>query len=307
MPVYNVEQYIEASLESVLDQTVKDYELIILDDCSTDDTLRIINKYAKKDGRIVVVPAESRTGLVENLNKGISLARGKYIARMDGDDISMPIRFERQIKFLEKYNLDLVGCQCIYFQNNMQVIKKINYPCSHKLCAEFLKQATAMAHPSWLGKREIFIQLGYREIRACEDYDFLCRAILNGKHIGNIPERLFKYRCNFSGISSLAAEEQAVTTQYLALNYRKNKSITIENYKNWHESVEYKELIMKESALCNFLHMAKKKGQIEERIPYMVKVVRNSVWWKKKIRRLRNRIILIIDLLDRSVRKTYCK
>ena len=102
MSVYNGEEYLESAIESVMNQTFKDWELIVINDCSTDSTAEILDRLAKKDERIKVHPNEVNLRLPKSLNKAISLCSGKYIARMDADDICLPERFEKQYKFMEE-------------------------------------------------------------------------------------------------------------------------------------------------------------------------------------------------------------
>lgn len=103
MSVYNESEYIAEAIESILKQTYKKFEFIIVDDCSTDETPEIIKHYAESDNRIIFVQNETNLGLTQNLNKALNISNGAYIARMDGDDISLPERFERQIEFLNEH------------------------------------------------------------------------------------------------------------------------------------------------------------------------------------------------------------
>ena len=100
LPVYNAQKYLEEAIESIINQTYTNFEFIIIDDGSGDNSLNIINKYQKQDSRILVITRENK-GLVYTLNEGINQAKGKYIARMDADDISLSNRFEKQIELLE--------------------------------------------------------------------------------------------------------------------------------------------------------------------------------------------------------------
>ncbi|MDD4353774.1 MAG: glycosyltransferase family A protein, partial [Candidatus Nanoarchaeia archaeon] len=102
MSAYNTERYIAEAIESILNQTFKDFEFIIIDDGSTDDSLKIIKRYVKKDRRIKLIHNKKNIGLTKSLNKGLKIAKGQYIARMDADDISLPQRFQIQYDFLEK-------------------------------------------------------------------------------------------------------------------------------------------------------------------------------------------------------------
>lgn len=108
MSCYNREKYVVEAIESILNQTYTNFEFIIIDDCSTDNTFEIVKEYAKKDNRILALKNDKNYCYVHSLNKGIEIAKGKYIARMDDDDISLPERFEKQVEFLEK-NEDIIA------------------------------------------------------------------------------------------------------------------------------------------------------------------------------------------------------
>src|SRR5918996_2481069 len=100
MPAYNAAVYLDEAVTSILNQTFREFEFIVINDGSTDDTVSILDKYEKSDSRIRVYHQENQ-GMIAALNRGCRLARGKYIARMDADDISLPRRFERQLEFME--------------------------------------------------------------------------------------------------------------------------------------------------------------------------------------------------------------
>ena len=177
MPVYNVEKYLDEALQSIIKQTLSNIEIIIVEDCSNDNTRLIVEKYSEIDERIVPIYNKKNEGLIRCLNKAILIAKGKYIARMDGDDISDINRFVEQVKYLENNDMDLVGSQCYYFYAEKADGKEIRYPTSDRGCKKFLKYSSALAHPAWLGKKELFLGLQYRNIETCEDYDFLIRAM----------------------------------------------------------------------------------------------------------------------------------
>ena len=115
MSVYNGEKYLVQAIDSILNQTYQNFEFIIIDDCSTDNSSHILQEYAQKDSRIKIIKKEKNIGIkgfIKNLNLGISIAKGKYIARMDADDISLPERFQKQVDFLENNpEITLVGAQ----------------------------------------------------------------------------------------------------------------------------------------------------------------------------------------------------
>ena len=113
MSVYNDSKYLEKSIESILNQTYNDFEFIICNDCSSDDSLSIIEKYAMLDKRIVIINNQDNLGLATSLNKCLDIAKGEFIARMDSDDISLPNRFKEELDFLKTHSeIAVVGCKC---------------------------------------------------------------------------------------------------------------------------------------------------------------------------------------------------
>ena len=117
MSVYNGEKYLAEAIKSILNQTYKNFEFIIVNDGSKDNSVEIIKNYMKKDNRIVLIDRENK-GLPYSLNEGISIAKGQYIARMDADDISLSNRFEKQIKYMEENKIDVCGSYIKLFGDN---------------------------------------------------------------------------------------------------------------------------------------------------------------------------------------------
>ncbi|KHD38315.1 glycosyl transferase [Clostridium acetobutylicum] len=201
MPVYNSERYLAEAIESILDQTYNDFEFIIVDDGSTDESYNIISSYANKDNRIIVISREHR-GLVDSLNEGINIARGKYIARMDADDISINNRIEKQFEFLElNKDVDILGTRIEAFGDIDEKQKTIyNSAFSIKFDSQNIEQvfltSCAIPHPSVMFKKDSIVKLrGYRkEYDTAEDYDLWLRAIRNGYKIVRMDECLIKYR-----------------------------------------------------------------------------------------------------------------
>ena len=128
MSVYNAEKYLSQAIESILNQSFEDFEFIIIEDCSTDNSLKIIKNYVINDKRIRIIQKaknKKMRGFIENLNIGLSEAKGKYIARMDSDDISHPDRFEKQVLFLDSHpNVFMVGSAINFIDENGKLIRK---------------------------------------------------------------------------------------------------------------------------------------------------------------------------------------
>lgn len=177
MSVYNEEKYIDESLKSILNQTVKDFELIIVNDCSTDNTKQIIDELAAKDSRIKLIDNEQNMGLTRNLNKALAYARGEYIARMDGDDISMPNRFETQIKYLEEHpDIMLISCNTTTFGEKKLVSDIAGTP-EELRCKMLLRPQ--LAHPGFMMRAKLITEYGFgydEHFRSAQDYDFAARV-----------------------------------------------------------------------------------------------------------------------------------
>ncbi len=203
MPVYNGEKYLKEAIDSILNQTYGDFELIILNDGSTDYTEEIILSY--DDPRIAYVENDKNLQIVQALNKGIELAKGKYIARMDADDISLPERFGKQINFMEN-NTDIDVCGTWMQALGSKTVWE--YPESHnEICASMLFN-TPISHPSVLMKKSFFENILYDETyNKAEDYA-LWLSTIDTKKFVNIPIVLYQYRLHEEMTNIVARDKQ---------------------------------------------------------------------------------------------------
>lgn len=195
MPTYNVEAYIEEAVNSILIQTYKNFELIIVDDCSTDKTFEILQKISRKDKRIRLFHNKTNQKICKTLNFALKQACGEYIARMDGDDISTSTRLELLKEFLEQ-NKDhgLVGSQVLCVDENGNLLNKSKLLQTHCFLKFFNLFQSNILH-IWLAKREVYENLnGYRNLLYVEDYDFVLRAIRMGYKVANLPDYLYSVR-----------------------------------------------------------------------------------------------------------------
>ena len=205
LPVYNASQYILEALESLSNQTFADFEILAINDGSIDNSLDLLMDYARKEPRLRVISRENR-GLPKTLNEGIDLASGEYIARMDADDICLPSRFEKQLKFIEDNNLDICGTQYEAFGSRSE---RSNMPIYCDDCYFRLLLAFTMAHPSFLGKSRIFQKYKYNEeFKFAQDYELCCRMALDKVKMGNCPDFLLMYRYSANSITSTKTKEQ---------------------------------------------------------------------------------------------------
>jgi glycosyltransferase EpsE len=198
MGIYNThnETMVKLAINSILNQTYNNFELIICDDGSTDGTYDLVKKLTEHDGRVILIKNKVNQGLAKTLNNCLEIAKGKYIARMDADDISVLNRFEKQIEFLNKYfEYDLVGSNIVLFDQNGDWGFRSTSEFPGK--RDFLF-GSPFVHPSILIRKEVMDALGgYRidkETLRCEDYDLFMRFYAQGKKGYNIQEPLLKFR-----------------------------------------------------------------------------------------------------------------
>jgi glycosyltransferase involved in cell wall biosynthesis len=200
MPVYNGEKYIGKAIDSILCQTFSNFEFLIINDGSTDQSANIVNSY--NDSRIILIHNERNIRLISTLNKGLKIARGQYIARMDCDDISLPERLMRQYDFMEK-NLDvgIVGSWMQIVDENEIPIRLVRYTAPPEQIPSILLFDNYFSHPSVFIRRSCLPSEGYRLFfDYAEDYDLWVRVAENSK-LCNLQQVLIKYREHSSNTS----------------------------------------------------------------------------------------------------------
>lgn len=212
-PVYNVAAYVAEALRSIQSQTFSDLEIILVDDGSTDATLRIASEMAEADARIKMIRAPRNQGLPQALNLGLPYCQAPFIARMDGDDVALPTRLEKQFRFLEENpEIDLVGCATSAIDESGRPISGLGIsqkPVTQRAVAKTALLASPCSH-IWLARREVYDALaGYREVPVAEDYDFLLRALAAGFHLSNLPEPLMRIRTRRGNLSSRLEQRKA--------------------------------------------------------------------------------------------------
>lgn len=209
LPVYNAESFLKEAIQSVLNQTFIDFELIILNDGSTDKSKEIINEF--KDPRIRYIENETNIRLIRTLNKGIELAQGKYIARMDADDVCMPDRFQKQVNFLEE-NQEYVMCGtwARIMNDRSELTGRVKRIDTNELVRANMLFTTPFLHPTVMIRREALQTEKYKEEALhCEDLELWIRLANNEQYkFANIPEYLLKYRWHSTNISVQHAEFQ---------------------------------------------------------------------------------------------------
>lgn len=192
IPCHNAAPWLRKAINSVREQTHRDLEIIVYNDGSTDESSAIIERLASADRRIVAMGEDINRGIVNALNSMLAVARGKYIARMDADDICLPQRFERQTRFIESSGIELCGT---WFQEFGQGIPRaVRWHSNPEELRPAMLFQNTICHPTVMAKREVFEVFGYRESYSlAEDYDLFIRAASRFR-MANLPEVLLRYR-----------------------------------------------------------------------------------------------------------------
>ena len=225
MSVYNEEEkWLKSSIESILTQTYKNFEfIIIVDNPNREDLIEIINHYKEVDDRIILSINEKNMGLVYSLNKGLRMSTGQYIARMDADDICIEDRFEKQLDYFNKNDVDLLVTRAHFINEEDQKIgQSIIFKNSNQLMKS-LKYKNRLIHPTWMIKRDVIfnekINL-YKDIPYAEDYDIAYRLVLNGFKIHQLNEYCLYYRVRKDGISLLKYYDGLKSSTFIAKNIK---------------------------------------------------------------------------------------
>ncbi|KZX16010.1 putative glycosyltransferase EpsE [Methanobrevibacter cuticularis] len=208
MPAYKEpSSYLTQSIESILNQTLTDFELIIiLDNPENKELENLILNYKKKDDRIVFLKNKENMGIAKTLNKGIEKSKGKYIARLDADDIAYPERLKKQLKIMENEKCYLVGSKADYINNQGEFVENLASEISPFYKYEEIKnniiKFNFFIHPSLMFKKELIEKIGDYDsnFKFTEDYDLVLRTINQYKCVIT-PEHLIKYRINKNGLT----------------------------------------------------------------------------------------------------------
>jgi glycosyltransferase involved in cell wall biosynthesis len=206
MPVFNCAGTVAQAICSILNQTVEDWELLIIDDGSTDNTLEIAASF--DDPRISVTRGEENKGLPARLNECVSRARGKYFERMDQDDIAYPGRLQHQLEFLQSHpEVDLAGGWVVVFRNDGTAFGARRGPLTHEQICAHPWNSIPMAHPTWMGKLEWFRRNPYRTDAPRQKFDTQDQDLLLRTHqksrFAIVPEIVLGYRENSLSLSKI--------------------------------------------------------------------------------------------------------
>ncbi len=209
MSVYNGERYLAEAIESILNQTFSDFEFIVINDGSTDQSGHILDQFQSQDSRIRVFH-EVNEGLAVSLNKGLKVARGKFIARMDADDVALPRRLEKQIAYLEAHDdVVLLGAEVELFIGHDLDLGPRGHPILESDIRRrlLLGDGGALTHPAVVFKRDVGIRIGGYDPRfiTAQDLDLFIRLSERGK-VANLSDILLKWRQHEQSVSKTKSE-----------------------------------------------------------------------------------------------------
>ena len=198
MATYNEpEKYLRESIESILNQTFKYFEfIIILDNPDNKKAEKIIKEYQQKDKRIVFIKNEKNLGLAGSLNKGIEIAKGKYIARMDADDISLPERLEKQLEYMENNkDVDLLFSRVYFIDENDSILKEFK-PVKEKVrnLKKYFFKEHLLVHPTLIARSEVLKKKYDENQKKSQDFELWIRLMTKNYKFDIIEEFLLKYR-----------------------------------------------------------------------------------------------------------------
>ena len=218
MAVYNGEVYLKPAIQSVLDQTYKNFELIIVNDASTDNTVSIIEAF--QDERICLVHNEKNLRLAGSLNKAISMAKGKYLLRMDADDICFPDRFEKQVAYMEKHpELGIAFGSVLKFSDG-KILREID---SNEKEPEYIRSTmlffNTVYHPNVIMRREIFAEYLYQETYTVSEDMALWLQVTDKYAIARMKDYTLLYRVHQNQVSTAFHEKQVEQEKQMKLPY----------------------------------------------------------------------------------------
>jgi cellulose synthase/poly-beta-1,6-N-acetylglucosamine synthase-like glycosyltransferase len=212
MSVFQGERYLSQAIDSILGQTFRDFEFIIIDDGSTDDSGSILESHRRSDSRVRVY-SQKNNGLIYSLNRGCELARGQYIARMDADDIAARNRLGSQLYYMQEHPaVGVLGSAVEFIDQTGRTLRISRNPLGNADLQRALIDSDVLFHPAVVMRKDAFVSVGgYRNVVHAEDYDLWLR-IAESYELANLPEVLLKYRIHSAQISMRTCRQQALST-----------------------------------------------------------------------------------------------
>lgn len=215
LPFYNAETYLSDCIESILAQTFTDFELLAINDGSIDGSANVVKKF--NDKRIQLITLENN--FVESLNYGLTISNGKYIVRMDADDLMFPKRLEIQYEFMERYSeIDLCGSWAESFG---EVVKIMQYEHSHEAIISSMLLYNCIIHPTVIIRKStvLNLKLKYKDYSYADDYKFWTDFALSGARFANIPQPLIYYRTSSNQLTNKYWDNMSFASNKIRLEY----------------------------------------------------------------------------------------
>jgi glycosyltransferase involved in cell wall biosynthesis len=224
IPTYNVERFISSAVNSILEQSHKKLEIIVVDDGSIDKTYEILKKLQSTDSRLKIYRNETNLGIVSTLNYALTLAQGEYIVRMDGDDLCANDRIQRKLKYLfENPDIDIVGCDIYSIDENGNLLNQIVTAHNVDCCKRLMFYTSPILH-IWMCRRTVYDILdGYRSLGGSEDYDFLLRADTQNIRMVNLPFYGYSVRIRNGNTQTTNGLRQRKIVHYIRVLYKQRQ------------------------------------------------------------------------------------
>lgn len=320
IPVFNSKKYLKETIESVLAQTFQDWELLVVNEFGSDDgSAEIISEYSQKDSRIYLIQNTEPLGLAESLNKGIRLARGEYIARLDADDLAHPKRFQKQIQFMDEHPKVIV---CGTYQHHFgPEINWIHKPSKNpEQCKANLLFFCDLCHSTLMLRKQALLDyhLFYDKTYLAEDYELWTRIVQVGQ-ISNIPEVLGKYRWGEGNITVEKKEQLNVESGKIVLkNLKHNLGLELDPseailFQGWENPFSKENAGKKrEQLLDNLEYVLRRIYERNEEVGFyesnalLSTIAAKWYWakWGEPFNRLR-KVKSIHEIFDQSYRVTF--
>lgn len=318
IPVYNASPFLKESIKSILNQSFSNFELIILNDKSTDNSLDIIKELQSKDSRIIIIDKLENVGPANLRNEGINAAKANFIALMDADDISLPTRFEKQLKVLENNpEIGVCGTWFTFFGSTKN--KLIKHNTDHDAIKVSFLHSCNIGNPTVMFKKEILDDLKFdNEYVPAEDYDLWSRLLSKTKFF-NIPESLLNYRLHDNNISKTKIDNISRSVKKIKINQLRHLDIDasdskIEFYLNaisFKKGLSPDEITETITASHFLLSQNEKTGYFNQELlqkhitKNLIRIVRNAGSYKisfyNHLKNNENLLFKEINLLDKTI------
>jgi glycosyltransferase involved in cell wall biosynthesis len=318
IPVFNAGPFLKESIKSILNQSFSNFELIILNDKSTDNSLDIIKELQSLDTRIIVIDKLENVGPANLRNEGINAAKGKFIALMDADDISLPTRFEKQLEILEKNpEIGVCGTWFTFFGSTKNKI--IKHSTDHDSIKVSFLHSCNIGNPTVMFKKEALGDLKFdNEYVPAEDYDLWSRLLSKTKFC-NIPESLLNYRLHDNNISKTKIENIERSVKKIKTNQLHKLDIDAEDSKielylnaiSFKKGLASEEIIETITASHFLLSQNEKLGYFNQKLlqkhitKNLIRTVRNAgsynISFYKHLKNNENQLFQKINLLDKTI------